>query len=651
MRHSVLALLCGTVLHAPLASAGLTGLGDMPGGTDYSAAWAISADGSLIVGESDSSSGLVPVVWNGNGNGDMVSLGVSGFARDISADGSVIAGIYSIGGHNEAFIWTASGGVVGLGVAGYTHSYTHAISADGDTVVGQLWGGGVSQSFLWTQGGGMQTLPYFVGGRTQSAALGVSDSGLVVGFASHLVSTEAYYWTEASGSLTGLGYLPGGNYSAAYAVTPDGHVISGESEAADGKWHPVLWRDSGSGYVISDLGLLGGWDGATAVSLTPDGSVVVGFALPSSSGDNIAFRWSSDHGMETVRDWLIGTGVDVGSWQLNEASDVSADGNTVVGFGVNAAGNTEAYVAQAGTLLGMNDFSASVGSLRDAALLPARISSGAIVADLPRLSGIDGYSASVLYRHVDGSSGDLGGAALTWRNERMSLSASGGAVAATTSALHDGGEASYNGWWLGVSAALAVPAVEGLELDLALRSDSYDSRIDRRYLNGAGVETAHGEPNVASNTVLVRLAWNRALDDVLTLTPHLQWLYNRTEVDAYTESGGGGAGHVNAQDNEGAQSSIGMTLSWKMRTDVELAATYSFNHLHDKNAAPVVVSVPLLGTFAVPGIEHDTDWHSAGVGLTWTPQPSMRVAGTLSATSGSDYPANWIAGMTLSHGF
>lgn len=633
-------------LYTSAAGAALNMLGDLPGGTNYSMAWAISADGSVVVGESNGVTSLEAVRWDDAG---MASLGVSGSARDISADGSVIAGIFVNGGHAEAFVWTAAGGVVGLGVAGYTHSYAHAISADGDSVVGQLWGTGVSQAFLWTPGGGMQALPYFVGGRQQSAALGVSDTGLVVGFASHLVDTEAYYWTEASGALTGLGYLPGGTYSSAYDVTPDGRVIVGESGAADGSWHPVVWRDNGGGYVISDLGLLGGWDGATAVSLTPDGNVVVGYAMPS-VGDNVAFRWSSDHGMQTMRDWLAATGVDVGSWQLVDAMDVSSDGNTVVGSGVNAAGDTEAYVATAGTLLGITDFSTSIASLRDAALLPARIGNGAIVGDLPRLAGIPGYSASALYRHVDGSSGDLGGAALTWRDDRLALTANGGAVEATTSALHDGGEASYSGWWVGIGAALAIPAVDGLELDLALRSDHYSSRIDRRYLNGSSAETARGEPGVTSHTVLARLAWSRALDESVTLTPHVQWLYNRTEMEAYTETGGTAAGRVAAQDNEGAQSSLGATIGWQLRSDVQLSASYSINHLHDKKAAPVVVSTS-LGTFAVPGIEHDTDWHSVGLGVIWAPQPALRVAGSLSAASGSDYPANWVAGVSLSHGF
>ena len=42
----------------------MTGLGDLPGGSFYSAGTAASADGSIVVGRSDSSSGIEAFIWD-----------------------------------------------------------------------------------------------------------------------------------------------------------------------------------------------------------------------------------------------------------------------------------------------------------------------------------------------------------------------------------------------------------------------------------------------------------------------------------------------------------------------------------------------------------------------------------------------------------
>lgn len=79
---------------------GMVGLGDLPGGSFFSRAFAASADGSVVVGVSDSG----PLAeddeafrWTSTGGmvglGDLLGGGFSSAALDTSADGSVVAGI------------------------------------------------------------------------------------------------------------------------------------------------------------------------------------------------------------------------------------------------------------------------------------------------------------------------------------------------------------------------------------------------------------------------------------------------------------------------------------------------------------------------------------------------------------------------------
>ena len=74
--------------------------------------------------------------------------------------------------------------------------------------------------------------------------------------------------------------------------------------------------------------------------------------VPSSSGTarrrwaREAFLWTSDGGMQNLRELLIAGGATgLTGWRLTQASAISADGRTIVGSGRNPAGNPEAWAA------------------------------------------------------------------------------------------------------------------------------------------------------------------------------------------------------------------------------------------------------------------------------------------------------------------
>ena len=171
----------------------MVGLGDLPGGSVYSSANRVSADGSVIVGGSDSSSGYEVFHWTSGGG--MVGLGYLpggsvSEAYGVSADGSVIVGLGTVGesGLEEAFRWTSGGGMVGLGdLPGGSFSFALSVSADGSVIVGESALPSGDQAFHWTSGGGMQSLRdlLIAGGVTEltnwslESATGVSADGLV----------------------------------------------------------------------------------------------------------------------------------------------------------------------------------------------------------------------------------------------------------------------------------------------------------------------------------------------------------------------------------------------------------------------------------------------------------------------------------------
>jgi probable HAF family extracellular repeat protein len=173
----------------------MQGLGDLPGGSFYSSAGGVSADGSVIVGFSDSKSSGQAFRWTSDGG--MVALGdlpggeVFSTAMGVSADGSVIVGASSSASGAEAFRWTSDGGMVGLGhlvPSGLFGSEAYDVSADGSVIVGSS----NDIAFRWTAASGMERLwdvllangvnPAADGWTALGWALGISaDGNTIVG--------------------------------------------------------------------------------------------------------------------------------------------------------------------------------------------------------------------------------------------------------------------------------------------------------------------------------------------------------------------------------------------------------------------------------------------------------------------------------------
>lgn len=125
------------------------------------------------------------------------------------------------------------------------------------------------------------------------------DGSVVVGRSTSRLGPEAFLWTR-SGGLRGLGDLPGGAFfSSANDVSANGSVVVGSSKAA--RFQDVL---------------------------------------------TAAFVWDAENGMRNLSEVLAREpDVDLTGWILLDATGVSPDGRTIVGWGLNPAGDSEAWVA------------------------------------------------------------------------------------------------------------------------------------------------------------------------------------------------------------------------------------------------------------------------------------------------------------------
>lgn len=329
-------------------AASFTVLPYLPGQTSGTEVFDVSGDGSVVVGATSSAQGTQAFRWTQSGG--MVGLGTLGgspyysAAYGVSDAGLTVVGCSQSPSGIEAFRWTQSSGMVAMGdlPGGTFYSAAKAASADGSVIVGFGRSASSYEAFRWTLSGGMVGLGLLNGSSTTNS---VSGDGTVAAGEGNGTGGGglALRWTQSEGIMP-LGDLPGGiESSAAYAVSADGSTIVGRATSASG-FEAFRWTQASGMVGLGDLP--GGSFDSYANGVSSDGSIVVGKATTGAGSE--AFIWDATNGMRRLQDVLTALGLDMTGWRLATARSISADGTTIVGGGVSPGGSTESWVAVLG---------------------------------------------------------------------------------------------------------------------------------------------------------------------------------------------------------------------------------------------------------------------------------------------------------------
>jgi probable HAF family extracellular repeat protein len=171
-------------------------------------------------------------------------------------------------------------------------------------------------AFIWNSGNGLTDLGTLGGDR--SYALGINDSGQVVGYSDVTgnQSRHAFTWT-GSGGMVDLGTLPGGAWSEGQKINASGE-ISGEAVDSHNRQVPVYWSartgfvalgenqdPSGSyGYSINDFGMM-------------TGQIYVGAYVN-------AFYWRLGRGLRFVPP--LSSGIHMAAYDINNNTFIVGEG-------------------------------------------------------------------------------------------------------------------------------------------------------------------------------------------------------------------------------------------------------------------------------------------------------------------------------------
>lgn len=608
-------------------------------------AYAVSPDGSMLVGSTNNSSGgLYAIRWSADGGLTDLGLlpgGEASDARALSADGNVVVGMADVGGLAwHAFRWTNTGGMSDLGTLGGAQSYAWGSSADGAVVIGSAdTAGGPEHAFRWTSAGGMADLGT-LGGDT-SYATGVSADGNVVVGAAQQAGGEYRPFRWTGGGMVALGTL-GGPDAYAMAVSSNGHAIAGYSYINGTDWHAFRW----SAGAMADLGTLGGTN-SQAVAISGDGLVVVGDSYIAGDTATRAFRWSAASGMQSVEDWLRSTGVNVSTDVTSDAAGVNQDGSVVVG----TLANMHAFVARAGSgLVELQELGSSItlaasGGSMALAVAGTQIN-GAHSRPLMRRAPAGGkifWTAGDWGRDEHGErSGSFGLAevGLGHNYGRLQLNAALGRTGAKQ-AQEFGGKTTATGNF--VLAEALFPVSGRLWGVVGGYWNTGEAKTRRGYLNAGNPDASTGTPEVESQGLRARLEMEAAWTiGGAELSPFIDYSYVKSTLDAYRETGGGFPMLWDAREEKATEWRLGVNASLPTASGMRLLGGLDAVHRMEKNGASTSGEVVGLFPFQIAGARLERDWVHAALGF------ESRLAGglatlTLNATTKGEAPNGWLA--------
>jgi uncharacterized membrane protein len=322
------------------------GLGHLPGGTTLlSSATAVSGDGLTVVGVSTSAGGFQGFRWQDFGG--MIGLGMTD-ATAVSFDGSVAVG-RSLGPHPQvAARWVEGSGVQLLGSLLPGASVAFGVSANGETVVGISFSASpgptcnpnlpppwtTTQAFRWTASSGMVGLGFPIPGPLPaSSAKCISNDGAVIGGratndsdCANSLDSYAIAWTNGVPAIIGATGVEGAG--DVIDVSPDGIALVGSDF---------------NGLFLNINGTHVPFAGLYPAAVSTGGQRVVGSTISGTA----AMVWDSGSGARNLREVLIndyGLGAELNGWTLTHANGISDDGSVIAGRGIHN-GVTEAWVA------------------------------------------------------------------------------------------------------------------------------------------------------------------------------------------------------------------------------------------------------------------------------------------------------------------
>tara|TARA_B100001750_G_scaffold237859_2_gene243601 strand:+ start:555 stop:2642 length:2088 start_codon:yes stop_codon:yes gene_type:complete len=638
------------------------GLGDLPGGVFHSDTSYISGDGKVIAGKAKSASSgpnYEAFRWTSEtgivGLGDLSGALFHSFASRTNYDGSVIVGAStsSNSGNSrlEAFRWTSEDGMIAMGdlAGGAFNSRAGGINGDGSVIVGFGTSSSGQEAFRWTQETGMVGLGDLAGGSFGSSANSVSKDGkVIVGWGTGSSGYEAFRWTQETG-MVGLGDLTGGSYeSVAYTISANGKVIVGHSVSSNGQ-EGYRWTSEDGMIAMGDLE--GGTFESMSYAVNGDGSVIVGYGTTINGHE--ATRWTAETGLVRLEDWLANAGVTISGYsRLEGAYGISEDGTIITGDAIRDDGHTEGFIARVGPIgSGILDPVTTAVSVKETGDTIQNLTASGLT--LP-LFGAHHHPLMMMYKpdrcawaSVDAAKFKLGedghllnqevGACHAFFDRKLYIGAGVGLNQSRREGYLDG-EQELDGQY-GLIEINYRPTPDAPIFGLIGMYGHWNADIERAYLNAGTRDISKAETDIQAAALKVSFNWPEAatIGDV-AFSPKASYTISRTEIDGYTETGGGFPARFDDRDANAQQIRIGVDID-KSFNEGQTTFRTILEGVHQFNRNGGSVSGELIGLYDFDNTNDlsDRTWGRVGFEVDHNFGRDKRLMATaFGATNGGD---------------
>ncbi|SUB81454.1 Autotransporter protein or domain, integral membrane beta-barrel involved in protein secretion [Pragia fontium] len=664
----------------------------------------VSANGAVVVGSGSHNASYEAFRWTAEKGaqslGFLTPVGDNNYsgAAAVSQDGQVVVGSSrNVSNEMEAFRWTEDGGMQGLGFLGANHSGSRLSAGlvtnySGNTVAGHSTNATrpniFREAFIWTESEGMQGLGFIGDGGTapQSAARYLSDDGLVVAGESSNANdhTEAFRWTKEHG-MQGLGFIGNGGTtpgSSVAGMSSDGSVIVGASTtpiiSTDGIYYQQAFRWTeetgmvGLGYLgIGNIGPI-----SMARGISADGSTIIGASTTAQDKIDL-FVWRSDTGMFSLVDFMFAQGIDLRDWVMADASGVSGNGEIISGAGYNPDMAIEGWLIRlpkpsvtpdpptdpektdpedkpkppVTPPVGFISVSELNRSMSDMAYVPMSglsVAQGAL-QDQRFISTEQCASEGVSDKRYCTF---ITGAGEFWRGDGTQGRGSVGVAVALSPSLS-----------LGVSAYLGNQHYD-LRLDGKNKMDSYggalflnysegkqglrafgavtashlDYDLRRHYRNGSyNISRSSGESSGHAVGGMVRLGWAFNPQESVSAIPFAELSWAKATMKGYREQGGTFPIDFDGRKANETDMRLGSELRYNLTDAVNVNGGVAWVHRLSGELDRVSGTVVGWSETSVSAAKLPTDWSEVSLGASYKLTPDMNVSASTTSTIGRSY--------------
>lgn len=206
------------------------------------------------------------------------------------------------------------------------------------------------------------------------------------------------------------------------------------------------------------------------------------------------------------------------------------------------------------------------------------------------------------------------------------------------------GDIDAKGHYLMAEGIVPVSEARGVYATLSAYGHWGEADIRRGYLNGIVLDASAANPDTNTWGLRARLDWENAFAlKSVDFSPYTDLSYNHSDMESYTETGGGFPARFDGRTDENTELRAGINAAMPISTtNLHLVGNIEAAHRFNNDGARTSGQVLGLFAFDLDGNESHSNWVKAGIGVEGMVGRG-KASVMFNGTTKSDMPNAWLA--------